>query len=114
MSDHMYGAVNYIKHVQNKIQELNNKRDELKILSNSPINATENSMASGWDSMEVRRSSAGVEVVINARQGLPLSRVLEILMEGGLIIVRFISTKVNERLLHTIEAEVYISQSIFF
>lgn len=66
--------------------------------------------------MEVRHSSAGVEVVINARQGLPLSRVLEVLMEEGLIIVGFISTKVNERLLHSIEAEVYIfiSQSIFF
>ncbi|XP_059442021.1 transcription factor bHLH118 [Corylus avellana] len=113
MSDHVHGAVNYIKHVQNKIQELNNKRDELKrLLKLSPINSTENSMAAGWDSLEVRHSSAGVEVVINARQGLPLSRVLEVLMEEELIIVGFISTKVNERLLHTIEAELSDGQSI--
>lgn len=106
MSDHMHEAVKYIKHLQNKIQELNKKRDELKRLFNYPTKATENS---GCDSLELRHScTSGVEVVINARQGLALSRVLQVLMGEGLIIVGFISTKVNQRLLHTIEAEVYI------
>lgn len=107
MSDHMHEAVNYIKHLQNKIQEQNNKRDELKRLSNYPIKSTEKSLGSGWGSlMELIPSSTGVEVVINARRGLPLSRVVEVLMGEGLIIAGFTSTKVNERLLHTIEAEV--------
>ncbi|XP_062147040.1 transcription factor bHLH118-like isoform X2 [Alnus glutinosa] len=113
MSDHMHEVVNYIKHLQNKIQEQNNKRDELKRLSNYPIKATEKSLGSGWDSLtELRPSSTGVEVAINARQGLPLSRVVEVLMGEGLIIAGFTSTKVNERLLHTIEAELSDGQSI--
>uniref|UniRef100_A0A2N9H987 BHLH domain-containing protein n=1 Tax=Fagus sylvatica TaxID=28930 RepID=A0A2N9H987_FAGSY len=102
ISDHIHESVNYIKHLKNKIRELNNKRDELKRLSNT----TKNLPGSISDTVDLRSSSAGVEVVITGRQGLPLSRVLEILMREGLSIVSFNSTKVNERLLHTIESEV--------
>ena len=102
ISDHIHESVNYIKHLKNKIRELNNKKDELKRLSNT----TKNLPGSISDTVDLRSSSAGVEVIITGRQGLPLSRVLEILMREGLSIVSFNSTKVNERLLHTIESEV--------
>lgn len=135
MSDHMNEAVNYIKNLQNRIQKLSEKRDELRRLSNSSsspyYSTTSESECSQThinileDSVTVKPCLAGVEVAINTsfRKGISLSQVVALLTEEGLTVVNCISTKINERLLHNIESEVImllciyralISKSLFF
>ncbi|XVE58651.1 hypothetical protein DITRI_Ditri04bG0185900 [Diplodiscus trichospermus] len=110
VSDHMNGAVSYIKDLENRINELSAKRDELKKLSSS----------SGFDQgtcsndsfpsrAVVRQSFDGFEVVISTglgAQALTLSRVLELLLEEGLDVVNCISTRIDGGLIHTIQSEV--------
>ncbi|XP_059664550.1 transcription factor bHLH120-like [Cornus florida] len=118
ISDHMHETVNYIKHLQKRIEELNDKRDELRRLPNPAENlnvASECSQsARPQDSVEVNTCRAGMEVVVCTalRKGLPLSEVLDVLIQEGLTVVSCISTKVNERLLHTVESEVNDGRSI--
>ena len=73
----MNEALNYIKHLQKKMLELSDKRDELKKPSNSYASCSvrESSQDSSEDSVMVRTCLAGVEVVISTcfRQGLQLS-----------------------------------------
>lgn len=111
MSDHMNQAVIYIKDMQNRVGELSEKRDKLKRLSNSCSStsfAPPNCLRLE-DTVTVRPCmGASVEVVISTalRQGLPLSNVLQALIAEGLSIFNCISTKVDQRLLHTIVSEV--------
>ncbi|CAK9173105.1 unnamed protein product [Ilex paraguariensis] len=116
VSDHMNAAVSYIKHRQKRIEELNQKRDELKeeLNPNTPKITCEGSQVCRRDCVTVNTCRAGMEAVVNTamRGGLPLSRVLSVLMEEGLTTVSCISTKVNERLIHTIESEVEEEKSI--
>ncbi|OUZ99462.1 Myc-type [Macleaya cordata] len=117
ISDHMNEAANYIKHLEKKIQEMKDKRDGLKRLSNysnpSVVMARGSSSFSHHhhqpDFVTVRPSFSGVEVVISTSfsDGLmPLSRVLQALLEDGLTVVGCFSTRENERSLHTIQSEV--------
>ncbi|KAJ7975617.1 transcription factor bHLH [Quillaja saponaria] len=118
MSDHMNEAVNYIKLLQNNIEEKGAKRDELKNLS-STLNTVDhygNGSGSGSGSgssnscLTVYQSSSGgveIEITSSSRQvKLPLSRILEVLLEEGLEVVNCVSTKVNGRFLHSIQSEV--------
>ncbi|XVF51597.1 hypothetical protein PTKIN_Ptkin04bG0197000 [Pterospermum kingtungense] len=111
ISDHMHEAVKYIKHLQNRIMELRDKRDEL--IKGSSDLQTPGSMVEGQpkpdtsdDSVVVVRACfIGVEISIKTglRQGLlPLSNVLDFIVSQGLSVVNCISTRVNERVLHTI------------
>lgn len=107
----MNEAVNYINHLQTKIKELGAKRDELKLsnlIALEPESGT-SSAACAPTCVMVRPCLDGIEVTVNSsfmEQGLPLSRVLQILLEQGLAVVSCISTKVNERLIYTIQSQV--------
>ncbi|XP_041002761.1 transcription factor bHLH118-like [Juglans microcarpa x Juglans regia] len=110
MSDHMNEAVNYIKHLQNNIKELVDKRDELKKPSNSIALEPENETLTSYQRtcVMIRPCLGGVEIMVSSSltdQGLPLSRVLQVLLEEGIAADRCICTKVNERLIFTVRTE---------
>lgn len=56
---------------------------------------------------------SGFEVAVSSDssgpQALPLSRVLEALQELGLEVISSLTTRVNERLIHTIRVEVWFN-----
>ncbi|KAG6721078.1 hypothetical protein I3842_03G094400 [Carya illinoinensis] len=112
LSDHMSEAVNYIKYLKNKIEELGVRSNKLKELSDFShvlglgCQRSDNNLPNRvmvhpfWD---------GVEIVITSNvneDGLLLSEVLEILLEEALSVVTCGSTKANERLIYTIKAKV--------
>ncbi|RZC57581.1 hypothetical protein C5167_004881 [Papaver somniferum] len=113
-SDHMNEATKYIKNLQKVIVEMKDKRDELNRLSINNISKPISVIPRGLNSFShpdfvtVRPCVSGLEVVISS-DGLllPLSRVLRVLLEDGLLtVVSCVSTRVNEKSLHTIQIEV--------
>ncbi|KAE8722451.1 putative Basic helix-loop-helix DNA-binding superfamily protein [Hibiscus syriacus] len=113
ISDHMSGAISYIKDLQKRIDELIARRDELKEVSvdlSGFRRGTTGSNEAFPSSVVVRRSlDDGVEVVVSTgvvAQALTLSRVLQLLLEEGLDVVHSISTKIDGGLIHTINLEV--------
>lgn len=112
MSDHMNEAVNYISQLQNKIKELGAKRDELKKTNSIALDPAESGTSSTvcpTTFVMVRPCLGGVEIMVNssfAEEGLPLSSVLQALLEEGLVVDRCVCTKVNERLIYTVQSQV--------
>lgn len=115
----MNEAVNYIKHLQMRIKGLDAQRDELKKLSN--LNPSRSSSSTGSGSLinkcsetwvSIQPCPVGIEIVVSSSssmgQGYPLSIILQLLLEQGLILVSCINTKVNERTLYTIQSEVQV------
>ena len=96
--------MNYIKHMQEKIETLSVKRDQLNKLVGTSVK--ENIMN------KVSISSCNgriVETQINSssiEDGFHLSEVLKALVEEGLHIINYTFTKINKRLLHSIQSEV--------
>ncbi|XP_030472494.1 transcription factor bHLH120-like [Syzygium oleosum] len=125
MADHVYEAVKYIKDIQSKIQELSDKRDELKKLESPNSRGTD---TNNWPTCPpsscsscpkniviVKSCKTGVEVAISTEpeQGMPLRRVLEVLIgDEGLNVINCTSAKVNGRLIHRIESEIIGGQTI--
>ncbi|KAI5563390.1 hypothetical protein BDE02_15G115000 [Populus trichocarpa] len=111
ISDHMNEAVNYIKYLQKKIKETSAKRDELKKLSDfssvaSPSGCSNKSSSS---SVALQPYPGGIEITFDSDlmgRDLPLSRVLQVLLEEGISVINCVSTKVNERLFHSVQTEV--------
>ncbi|KAL5570140.1 hypothetical protein UlMin_026715 [Ulmus minor] len=105
MPDHMKEAVSYVNHLKKKIKELEVKRNELKQL------ACENGKFDSFSPsyFTINPSNGGMEIIISSSYsegGLPLSRVLKFLFEEGLGVLTCISSKVNNRFVHTIQSEV--------
>ncbi|XP_060675854.1 transcription factor bHLH120-like [Ziziphus jujuba] len=111
-SDQMNEAVNYIKHLQMRIQGLVSRRDELKKLCNlnslGTGNGSLNKCSRSW--VSVQPCFAGIQIVVSSSsfigENFPLTRILQLLLGEGLDLVSCITTKVNERLLYTIQSEV--------
>ncbi|KAI3995014.1 hypothetical protein MKX01_009563 [Papaver californicum] len=113
VSDHMNEATKYIKNLQKMIEEMKDKRDGLNRLSvnnSRPISVIPRGINSFSkpDFVMVRPCVSGLEVVISS-DGLllPLSRLLRVLLEDGVLtVLSCVSTRVNEKSLHTIQIEV--------
>ncbi|KAG8381433.1 hypothetical protein BUALT_Bualt06G0121500 [Buddleja alternifolia] len=117
VSDHMHQAVNYIKHMQNNIEELQKKRNRLKKLSNpssSNIDAEDQNLTINdpFNCVNVNLYLDGVEILIrsslNEEAGFPLSKVLLDLIERGHNVISCVSTRANEQSLHKIQIEVQL------
>ncbi|KAL4575899.1 hypothetical protein LXL04_011986 [Taraxacum kok-saghyz] len=115
-SDHMFEAVNYIKHMQENINVLSFKRDRLKkdvetgvSLGSPVINSNEKRLMNPVpNTVSISSCKGGIQIMINScsvEGGFPLSRVLQAISEEGLNIITCNSTKVNERLFHSIQSE---------
>ncbi|KAL1202858.1 Transcription factor [Cardamine amara subsp. amara] len=115
VSDHVHGAVNFIQDTETRIKELSARRDELSRETGQrshPDPAKTGSELGKSDpaSVMVQPHVSGFEVVVSSRssgpEALPLSKVLETLQEQGLEVISSLTTRVNERLMHTIQVEV--------
>lgn len=104
----MQQAVNHIKNLENNIKELEIKRKKLEDL----VLCSSKEDKHFGDYVKINLCDCGVEILINER--IPLSRVLEELVKRQLNVVSCVSTKVDERLLHRIQIEVYVRMSISF
>ncbi|KAG2263203.1 hypothetical protein Bca52824_070282 [Brassica carinata] len=114
VSEHVNGAVNFIKDTETRIKELSARRDELSgetCYRSNPDLATASELGNSvLASVMVQPCVSGFEVVVSGNssglEALPLSRVLEALQELGLEVLSSLTTRVNERLIHTIRVEI--------
>ncbi|CAL9243159.1 unnamed protein product, partial [Arabidopsis halleri] len=113
MSDHVNGAVNFIKDTQTRIKDLSSRRDELMREIGDPTSQTGSGSGSSRSepaSVMVQSCVSGFEVVVSSSasglEAWPLSRVLEVLHEQGLEVISSLTARVNERLMYTIQVEV--------
>ncbi|KAL2542005.1 Transcription factor bHLH [Abeliophyllum distichum] len=100
---------NYIRNLQNNIEELENKRDKLKNFSNDQNSKTGSCSNTLPVNVRVKSCTVGIEVSITGDfllEGFPLSRVMEILQEEGLNVISCICTKVEGTSHYTIQSEV--------
>ncbi|XP_010418297.1 PREDICTED: transcription factor bHLH125 [Camelina sativa] len=136
-SDHIFQAVKYIKDLQNKNKELNEKRNRIKKSipgTNTTVPSTEectSSLSSSTTStfslgcscvgdkhftVMVTPCLVGVEIIISCclgRNKSCLSSVLQILaQEQRLGIVSCLSTRLQQRFMHTIVSQVEDSKQI--
>lgn len=103
----MHEGTNYIKYLQNKVKQLQAKRDELMKLSNlsSPFGPPE---STGSFVVVVHPCSGGVQIKCSysLKCVFPLSRVLNIVLKEGLNVVNCVSIKTDDMFIHTILSEV--------
>nr|AKN09569.1 basic helix-loop-helix transcription factor [Salvia miltiorrhiza] len=116
-SDQIHEATKYIRYMQNKVRQLEMKRDSIK---KSPEYEKQGLLRERGSSskalpitVRVQRCTAGVEVLILAEgRSLHLSRILELLLDEGLNVVHCNCTKFDGRLHCTIQSEDVTSPSI--
>ncbi|XP_028795944.1 transcription factor bHLH118-like [Neltuma alba] len=116
ISDHMNEAVTYIKHLQKKIKELGDKRDELKKHSSDNSNLEtpdEGQQKSVSFTVHENNGVVGIEIISNFKdERFSVSKLLELLLEEGLEVVTCLFTQVNGRILHSLHCEVNCSNSV--
>ncbi|XP_059298800.1 transcription factor bHLH118-like [Lycium ferocissimum] len=109
VSDHMHEAVNYIKQLQENMNELERKRDKLKIVTGRVEDGSSDSSIVSQDCVTVSPCHGGVEILISGsctKENIPLSRVIQELLKEGLDVVSCVSANVNQKSLHRIQSEV--------
>ncbi|PWA96222.1 Myc-type, basic helix-loop-helix (bHLH) domain-containing protein [Artemisia annua] len=113
-SDHMHQAVNYIKHMQENIKEMTVKRDQLKKFVETSVsglgtNSNEKNLTNLLpNTVSLHSSNGGIQISINScpfEEGFPLSRILKAISKEGFKVITCTCTKVNDRLIHSIQAE---------
>ncbi|XP_016511682.1 transcription factor bHLH118-like [Nicotiana tabacum] len=111
-SDHMQIAVNYIRHLRKNIEELDNRRKQIK---NSLDNlGAENGSSSTCyvhnNSVAVNTCQDGMEILINVNshkeEMFSLSKVLRWLLQQGLNVVSCVNSKQDEWTLIRIQCQV--------
>ena len=110
-------AVNYIEHLRGKISELHVKRDAVKRDAIKGLHlADESSDLCPSSCIVIKPYSCGLEIVISIfrEQNLELSEVMKVLLEESIEITSCASTKVKERMLHTIQTKVCMIGLTFF
>ncbi|KAK7391100.1 hypothetical protein VNO78_19461 [Psophocarpus tetragonolobus] len=115
ISDQMNEAVNYINHLQKNIKELNDKKDKLKkelSINSSPESHDSKHVYSGFTAHQNSGRVVGIEISGFSEEGVPLSKLLELVLEEGLEVLSCLSTQVNGRLLHSLQCEVDNSNSV--
>ncbi|KAK6125938.1 hypothetical protein DH2020_040327 [Rehmannia glutinosa] len=115
-SDQIHEATKYIRCLKNNIKELGIKRDNLKRLSKNDqlvLDSEKGSCSKNLPNIvvTVQPCSIGVEVLISGdfiEEGLtlPLSRILRLLLEEGLVVVCCNLTKFDGKLHYAIQSEV--------
>ncbi|KAJ0705470.1 putative transcription factor bHLH family [Helianthus annuus] len=115
-SDQMHQAVSYIKHMQEKIKVLGDKRDRMKNFVEAGVRGeatnTEKEKQMNLLPNTVSISSCingGVHMFVNSclvEHGFPLSSVLKAISDEGYNVISCSSTKANQRLIHSIQTEV--------
>ncbi|XP_061373971.1 transcription factor bHLH36-like [Gastrolobium bilobum] len=110
-SDHIHEGTNYIRYLQNKVKQLEAKKEELMKLSNlSPVGPESGSFTIHRSTyVTVHPCPGGVQIKCSysfTKHVFPLSRVLEIVLKEGLNVVNCTSTKTDDhRFIHTIRSE---------
>ncbi|XP_021753850.1 transcription factor bHLH36-like [Chenopodium quinoa] len=109
ISDHLGEAVKYIQQMQQKMKVLNEKRDALKEevskLEGHKKNVSDVIVNVLKESVEVIVSTYCRDDDENEGQGLPLSKVLQCLVQEGLDVVSSSSKRVNNIFVHSIQAQ---------
>lgn len=106
VSDHINEAVNHVKQMKMKIQDLKEERDKLKQISDLEAHTQRNKVSRNC--VSIHPCSGGIEIVINTvpkEDDLLLSTVLKVILEEGHDVVRCFSTQTNDGLCHTIHTE---------
>ncbi|PIN23663.1 hypothetical protein CDL12_03615 [Handroanthus impetiginosus] len=118
ITDHIYQAESYIKHMQKKIERMQTKRDKLKEFSDVQrvvINIADHPMSSSsihsCHLVKINPCRDGLEILITTSlngEGFPLSKVITELVGRGLNVVSFISTRsVDEWFLYKVQIKVH-------
>lgn len=109
----MHEGANYIKHLENKVKELQAKRDEFKKSSNlSPVVVSDSGSFSTTDlpiCVIVHPFPGGIQIKCSysfRKYVFPLSRVIDMVLKEGLDVVNCTSTKTDDSFIHTIRIEV--------
>ncbi|KAJ8532304.1 hypothetical protein K7X08_012227 [Anisodus acutangulus] len=116
ISDHLEEIVDYVKDLRKNTEDLERKRESLKemrnVICNSQLAPSTSSMklvdniCGNDDEERIRVNSCNEGVEISVKGGLPLSKVLKVLMKEGIIVNSCVSSTVNQMHLHIIQSKV--------
>ncbi|XP_055824133.1 transcription factor bHLH120-like [Solanum dulcamara] len=111
ISDHLEEIVDYVKDLRKNIEDLEIKREKLKDIKNvicssqlAPSSSSMKLSDDDGDRIIVKSCNGGVEISIKG--GISLSKVLKVVMKGGLIVNCCVSSTINRRLIHIIQSKV--------